>query len=90
MPVRKHIHYSGHVQGVGFRYTVRAIARGADVGGFVRNLADGRVEVVVEGPGEEVDRLLVEVDGRMGGYVRRTTVVDEPPTGEFHDFGVRF
>ena len=46
---RLHVFYSGHVQGVGFRYTVKSVAAGFDVLGTVRNLPDGRVELVVEG-----------------------------------------
>ena len=45
---RRHVWFSGRVQGVGFRYTCQTLARGFDVAGLVRNLADGRVELVVE------------------------------------------
>ena len=45
--------YEGRVQGVGFRYTARRIAAGFDVAGYVRNLADGRVELVASGDDEE-------------------------------------
>ena len=47
--------YSGRVQGVGFRYTVQRVATGFDVTGMVRNLPDGRVELVAEGTGDELD-----------------------------------
>ena len=54
---RRVVHYSGRVQGVGFRYTVRTLATRFAVTGFVRNLADGRVQLVVEGgPGEGAGR----------------------------------
>ena len=43
------VYYSGRVQGVGFRYTVKQVAAGFEVSGTVRNLSDGRVELVVEG-----------------------------------------
>ena len=46
---RMQIHYSGRVQGVGFRYTVKQVAAGFELAGTVRNLADGRVELVAEG-----------------------------------------
>jgi len=48
------VFYEGHVQGVGFRFTVRHIAKGFDVTGWVRNLPDGRVELQVTGGEEEV------------------------------------
>ena len=49
-----HIFYSGHVQGVGFRYTVKSVAAGFEVNGTVRNLPDGRVELVAEGDSGEL------------------------------------
>jgi acylphosphatase len=50
--------YSGRVQGVGFRATVRHLARGYDVTGTVRNLPDGRVEMIAEGAKAEVEAFL--------------------------------
>jgi len=52
---RMHIFYSGQVQGVGFRYTVKQLAAGFEVTGAVRNLPDGRVELVAEGNVEELN-----------------------------------
>lgn len=49
-----HVFYTGHVQGVGFRYTVKSVAAGFEVTGAVRNLPDGRVELVAEGEPEEL------------------------------------
>ena len=46
---RRRVVFSGRVQGVGFRFTCQSLARGFDVAGYVRNLADGRVELVAEG-----------------------------------------
>ena len=53
--------YEGHVQGVGFRFTVRHIAKGFDVTGWVRNLPDGRVELQVTGDEEEIRAFLEQV-----------------------------
>src|SRR5262245_51276190 len=50
---RRTVYYTGHVQGVGFRYTARAAAQSCDVVGFVRNLDDGRVQIVAEGGGQQ-------------------------------------
>ena len=47
-----HILYEGRVQGVGFRYTTKSVANGFEVTGTVRNLTDGRVELVAEGERE--------------------------------------
>ena len=90
MKIRTHVYYSGQVQGVGFRYTVERLARGQAVTGFVRNLRDGRVELVVEGEQADVGRFLDEVDRIMAGYIHNRLVEDEQPTGEFSGFEVAF
>jgi len=59
--ITKRVIYSGRVQGVGFRYTCKDIARGYDVTGSVRNLADGTVELVASGVSEEVEDFLDEI-----------------------------
>ena len=87
---RKTVHYSGRVQGVGFRYTTADIARGFDVAGFVRNLADGRVLVVAEGTVEEIAAFLGEVDDRMRVNIEASDAVQEAATGEFAGFNIRF
>ncbi len=87
---RCEVHYSGCVQGVGFRYTVRRIAAGRDVAGFVRNRPDGTVQLVVEGPPEEIDRLLDEIQSTFGSYVRGKREQRSPATGEFREFRIRY
>ncbi|MBA2627146.1 MAG: acylphosphatase [Gemmatimonadales bacterium] len=52
---------SGRVQGVGFRWFTSRAARALGLAGFVRNLADGKVEVVVTGPAQRVDELVAAV-----------------------------
>jgi acylphosphatase len=61
MMISLQVFYEGHVQGVGFRFTVRHIAKGFDVTGWVRNLPDGRVELQVTGDDEEVRAFLDHV-----------------------------
>ncbi|HEX2772250.1 MAG TPA: acylphosphatase [Micromonosporaceae bacterium] len=56
--VRKRIVVAGAVQGVNFRETCRTVAAENGVGGWVRNLRDGRVEAVFEGPADTVDRVV--------------------------------
>ena len=64
------VHYSGRVQGVGFRATVRNIARGYDVTGTARNLSDGRVELIAEGEKAEVAAFLEGVaTSDLSGYI---------------------
>jgi acylphosphatase len=66
-----HILYSGHVQGVGFRFTTKMVARGFEVVGIVRNLPDGRVELIVEGAREELEAFQLAVrDSGVGPLIR--------------------
>jgi acylphosphatase len=61
--VRKRIVVAGEVQGVNFRETCRVVAAENGVGGWVRNLRDGRVEAVFEGPADTVDRVVAWAQG---------------------------
>jgi acylphosphatase len=73
---------SGDVQGVGYRWFVRGLANSAGLAGSARNLPDGRVEVVVEGPADDVAALLDALDGpRAPGSVSRVDVRDETAQG---------
>ena len=89
MTIGRRVHYSGRVQGVGFRYTALRLAQGYAVHGLVRNLHDGRVEMVVEGEAAEVERYLEAVQQTMAGYIEATSVEDEPPQG-FADFRIGY
>ena len=87
---RVQVLYTGRVQGVGFRYTTRQIAHGFEVAGFIKNLPDGRVELVVEGNEEELKRFLKEIGtGDLGPFIRNEVVVWAEPSGEFRDFSIR-
>lgn len=85
---RKHCYYSGRVQGIGFRYTACNLAIGYDVTGFVRNLKDGRVELVAEGPECECTQFLNAIRERMGKYIQEAQQNDEPATGEYQQFAI--
>jgi acylphosphatase len=91
MRKRAHVFYSGRVQGVGFRYTVRELACGYEVTGFVRNLPDGRVELVAEGEQKEVRAFLDCIrSGELSHYIRGADEQWTEPTGEFRRFEIRF
>jgi len=81
MTVCKHAYYSGRVQGVGFRLTAQHIAEGFAMAGFVRNLPDGTVEVLAEGPAEQVNGLLSALNQRMAEYIEEVRVEEESPQG---------
>ena len=88
---RAHVYYSGRVQGVGFRYETEGIAHRLGLTGWEKNLTDGRVELVCEGPKEKIEMLLSEVrEGAMGRFIKKTDCVWEEPTMEFKDFCVEF
>lgn len=92
---RRQVTYSGHVQGVGFRYTTQSIARGFDVVGYVRNLPSGQVELVADGAPQELDRFLNEIAEQMSGHIRSVEVSctdknEKPAMGEFADFNIRY
>ena len=85
------VFYSGRVQGVGFRYTVRDVACGFEVTGYVRNLPDGRVEMVAEGEEAEVQSFLDGIQAsQLGSCIRGADLSWQPPTKEFTDFEIRY
>jgi acylphosphatase len=87
---QREVYFQGMVQGVGFRYTTRRIAARFNVTGYVRNLPDGRVLMVAEGPPEELDRVLAEINTQMGQYVYDTRQTVRAPTGQFSRFEIRY
>jgi acylphosphatase len=89
IPRRREVQYSGRVQGVGFRYTVLGIARRHHVTGYVRNLPDGRVQLVAEGLPGELNRFLADVSEAMSGNIRDTDIQESEALGEFSRFEVR-
>jgi acylphosphatase len=69
--VRVSNYYGGHVQGIGFRYSVKTLATGFEVSGIVRNLSDGRVELVAEGEKTELEAFLQAIrDSEVGRFIR--------------------
>jgi acylphosphatase len=86
---RATIHFNGHVQGVGFRFTVLQLAHKFPVNGFVRNLRDGRVEVVIEGNQSDARAFVDHIKERMNGYIDHTEESTGPATGEFRAFEIR-
>lgn len=84
------VFYEGNVQGVGFRYTVRQIAKGFDVTGSVRNLRDGPVELLAAGDEEEVRAFLEAIlQSELRGHIRKHTEGPLPNPPAFHGFEIR-
>ncbi len=85
---RLEVHFSGRVQGVGFRYTTRQIALGYTVTGLVRNLEDGRVQMIAEGAETEVQEFLREIQSQMQHHIKETTVATLAGPAEYRDFQI--
>ena len=90
MKKRMSVYYDGRVQGVGFRFTAEYIAQQLKVTGWVKNLPDGRVEVLAEGPEDSLVEFLDRIRKRMAHYIFNETVEWQEYKGEFKDFGIRF
>ncbi len=81
--------FTGHVQGVGFRYCAYQVAQSYDVRGWVRNLPNGSVEMKISGPNEEVDGCVAEIQERMASYIRLTNRNSASPDFSMTGFEVR-
>jgi acylphosphatase len=84
------VYFSGRVQGVGFRYVARETSEKYAVTGYVRNMRDGRVELVTEGGRSEIEQFVAAVKVAMGGYIHEAQESWGAATGEFRSFGIRF
>lgn len=84
---RMRILYSGHVQGVGFRYTVKSITPGYEVTGLVRNLPDGQVELVAEGEKQELEAFQEAIrSSGLGSLIRHEQAEWSEAQGSFKGF----
>jgi len=83
------VFYSGRVQGVGFRYTAKAVAAGFDISGIVRNLSDGRVELTAEGAREEIEAFRAGIrDAGLKAFIRDENVTWSTAQNEFRGFEI--
>jgi acylphosphatase len=86
---RLRIFYSGTVQGVGFRYTTKTVATGFEVTGTVRNLPDGRVEVIAEGVRAELEAFRTAIrDAGLSGFIRDENVSWSDAQNELRGFEI--
>jgi acylphosphatase len=84
-----HIYYSGRVQGVGFRYTAKTVALGYEVTGRVRNLSDGRVELIAEGQKDELEAFQVAIrESGLGSLIDGEQCSWDEAKGEFRGFEI--
>jgi len=86
---RLHVLYSGRVQGVGFRYTAKTVATGFEVTGIVRNLPDGRVELIAEGLKDELEGFQQAIrESGLGSLIGREETAWEDPGNDFRGFEI--
>ncbi len=88
MEKQAHIYYSGQVQGIGFRYTLADIANNQKVRGWVKNLNDTRVEVLIEAEEGILNSFLQQVNQHFSRYIQDVNIAWLPASGEFRDFRV--
>lgn len=89
MAARLQVFFSGRVQGVGFRYTVCRLALGYEVTGWVRNLPDGRVELMAEGERGEIEAFQTAIpNAGLRRFIRETQSHWSEGTGEFRGFEI--
>ncbi len=86
---RREVFFSGNVQGVGFRQTTATLAEKFAVTGFVKNLPDGRVQLIVEGQPKEIEAFLGAIRKERAENIRKTEEKTSPATGEFQGFEIR-
>ncbi len=91
MNKRAHAYYSGRVQGVGFRLTAEETAHDFGVVGWVKNLRDGRVELVAEGDESVVGQFLEALrTGPMQNFIQQVQVSWGNASGTFDEFEIRY
>jgi acylphosphatase len=86
----KHIIFTGRVQGVGFRFTVFNIANRYMLTGLVRNLLDGTVEMIAQGPANDIADCIQDIKEAFGGYIREAKVEEIPFNPQYEDFKITF
>ena len=90
MKKQVYLYYSGKVQGIGFRYTVQDIANQQKVCGWIKNLSDGRVEVLAEAEEDTLNNFLEQINQHFSRYIKEVNTEWQAASGEFHDFQVIF
>ena len=88
--IAKQIVYSGRVQGVGFRFTCQRIAHRYELSGYVKNLPDRSVELLIQGHPEDVTDCMKDVADSFGGYIRDKKITKLQPNPAYADFKIAF
>lgn len=90
MKKQVHVYYTGRVQGVGFRFTTQDLAKDLEISGWVKNLRDGRVELVAEAEEARLKDFLSRVYQYFSAYIQDVDIAWQACGNEFSDFQIRF
>jgi len=91
MKKRVHVFYSGRVQGVGFRVTTEETAQRFGVLGWVKNLRDGRVELLAEAAEPALEQFLEAIQtGAMKNFIAQAEISWSAATDSFEEFEIRY
>jgi acylphosphatase len=86
-----HIYISGFVQGVGFRWYTKDIAKQLGIKGYVKNLSDGRVEIIAQGNEDSLKNFIFELKkGQLGENISNIETIEEFFFSKFTDFTIAF
>lgn len=89
MKKQLNVFFTGHVQGVGFRYMTHSLSAQYDITGYVRNLMDGRVELLAEGEEEELKEFLRSIQSsRIGEYIKDHKEFWSDAKKQYHKFEI--
>jgi len=88
--IAKHVIFIGRVQGVGFRFTAHRMAHRHQLTGYVRNMPDGTVEMLAQGPAPDVDGCIQDIKGYFDDYIRDTEIQEIPLNPKYNDFRITF
>lgn len=86
----KHIIFAGRVQGIGFRFTALDIANRYRLTGLVRNASDGTVEMIAQGPSNDIADCIRDIKEAFKGYIRETKTEEIPPDPKYTNFKIAF
>ena len=86
----RHVIFIGRVQGVGFRFTAHRMAQRHQLTGFVRNMPDGTVEMLAQGPARDIDDCIRDIKEYFGDYLRETRIQEIPTDPKYKDFRITF
>jgi acylphosphatase len=86
----KHIIFVGRVQGVGFRFTALDMARRYKLTGLVRNLPDGTVEMIAQGPDDNITDCINDIEESFRVYIKGVKIEEIPSDPSYKDFKITF